>query len=171
MSQHSANGAALPAVVAELAEACRRFVEQAVGVALDGTQDTLPLLDHYLKEVPQEAPAEVVDLVVPAAGAYFGEVVRNTLADGNWHAPQNEYEAWQLSFNSCSLRFNPVAVASEVRAGASDGGGLQLNPQEQKLAEAALARTQSVDPDDYYRLTVRFEAIEQVYLLLSGERA
>jgi len=73
-----------PAAVLDLAEACVRYVERAVGVKLDFTPETLPLLDHYIggardvlsgRARPTEG-AEPVDLVAQAAGAYLGEVIR-----------------------------------------------------------------------------------------------
>ena len=68
-----------PEAVRELAEACVGYVLGAVGVPLDYTPDTLPLLDHYLRTVPENAAGEVLALIAPAAGAYFGEVVRRTI--------------------------------------------------------------------------------------------
>src|SRR5687768_1752387 len=65
-----------PVVVLDLAEACVRFVKRALQIALDYTPDTLPLLDHYLRSASDISKEEILSLHVPAAGAYFGEVVR-----------------------------------------------------------------------------------------------
>src|SRR5687767_15165113 len=40
---------AAPPAIQDLADACIRYVERAVGVRLDYTLETLPLLDHYLE--------------------------------------------------------------------------------------------------------------------------
>ena len=45
-------------------------------VELDYTQDTLPILDHYISIIPDRTSEDVLGLVVPMLGAYFGEVVR-----------------------------------------------------------------------------------------------
>lgn len=160
-------GPDIPATVSELQDGCSRFVKQAVGIDLDGTQDTLPLLDHYLRGVPKDAPAEALDLVIPAAGAYFGEVLRRSLGDGVWVAPAADYDNWSLSFRSCSLHFNPVGIVHEVHQQDGTAGVLHMSPADRRHAEARLKETGEVTGDDYYRLAVRFETIEQLYLMLS----
>src|ERR1044071_4902274 len=71
-----------PGTIGELADACVRFVQAAVGVPLDFRPETLPLLDHYLATRREEllaaraANPEAMGLVARAAAAYFGEVVR-----------------------------------------------------------------------------------------------
>ena len=64
-----------PPAGADLPAACIRAVEAAVGGSRDGTQDTRPILDHYLPLVPEGAAAraEVLGLIAPMVGAYFGE--------------------------------------------------------------------------------------------------
>src|SRR4051794_39609684 len=69
---------AAPEPVRELAEACVRFVERALGMKLDYEPETLSLLDHYLEEsrlAVRERP-ETRAVLVQTIGAYFGEVVR-----------------------------------------------------------------------------------------------
>jgi hypothetical protein len=64
-----------PPAVAELAEACVRFVRAAVGVSLDFRPETLPLLDHYLATRRDELLAarssnpEAMNLVARTAAA------------------------------------------------------------------------------------------------------
>src|SRR5690606_35117645 len=71
-----------PPVVQEYAAQTVRYVLGALRVELGFDSDTLPLLDHYLRSVPDEQPATLA-LVVATAGAYFGEVVRRELG-GRW---------------------------------------------------------------------------------------
>ena len=59
-----------PAEVGDLAESCVRFVHDALGMTLDYTPDTLPILDHYLRDRARGTSEEVLDLLAPAAGAY-----------------------------------------------------------------------------------------------------
>ena len=74
-----------PLPIQDLANACVRFVERSVGIALDYTPETLPILDHYLRGVRATSRDEITNLVAPAAGAYFGEVVRRQLGPAQWH--------------------------------------------------------------------------------------
>ncbi|MCA9580827.1 MAG: hypothetical protein KC416_03475, partial [Myxococcales bacterium] len=102
-----------PDPIVDLAGACVRFVERALGLTLDFTQDTLPVLDHYLAQLHEEKRRELQEVVAPAAGAYFGEVLRRTLGDGTWYTPDNEYNRWRLEFGRCFLHLNPIGVSVE----------------------------------------------------------
>ena len=51
-------------------------------LSLEYDSNTLPVLDHYLRTVPEDQPA-AIELVVATSGAYFGEVVRQLLG-GRW---------------------------------------------------------------------------------------
>src|SRR5262249_46544401 len=86
-----------PALAVELAEACVRFVEAALGVRLDFSAETLPLLDHYVASRREElvAKPETIGLVARAAGAYFGELVRRQF-HSFWHAPTDDPSSWEL---------------------------------------------------------------------------
>jgi hypothetical protein len=187
-----------PSEIADLAAACVRFVHDALGLTLDYTPETLPILDHYLKERGRgaatapalgggashgaaTAPAlrggaspaandAVLDLLTPAAGAYFGEVVRRHMPGSRWYAPEGDYPAHRLEFDPFFLCFNPIGVAREVLIErTADGYGAHF----QVLDEARDAVRRSLDnnevaPDDYYTLSVRLEAIEQIADLLSA---
>ncbi len=162
------------AEVAELAEGCRRFVRESVGVALDGTQDTLPLLDHYLWEVPADAPEDVKRLVAASAGAYFGEVVRGHLPGARWVAPAGHYEAWRVQFETCFLAFHPAAMAWEALEGAEVPGwfgNLHVSDEDREALQQAFERVGAVAEEDYYRLAVRFEAIQLAYEVLAARRS
>jgi hypothetical protein len=121
-----ANGAAEPAVskslardpappaVAELAASCMRFVFAKYKVPLDFTQDTLGVLDHYLKEARADLKVrpEGQTLIEAAAGAYFGEVVRGVF-ESTWRA-DGPYPEWRLSMSEVYLSFNPLGMAREA---------------------------------------------------------
>ena len=158
-------------LVEELAGACVASVQNAIGVELDLTQDTLPVLDHYasLVESPTE---EIMSLLAPMCGAYFGEVVRRQLGEGVWVCPEGDYRQWRLRFENCDLAFNPIGVALEVIANeeAPDWGGhLQTSPAHQKGMERAIEVLGEVRQNDYYRFAVRYEGVEQVYLALANK--
>ena len=104
-----------PERVRDLAEACVRFVERALGVKLDYEPETLPLLDHYLATARAEAedqPAARV-LVAHAAGAYFGEVVRRRYPSW-WRAEGNDPGGWRIELENVYLSFSPVELVADA---------------------------------------------------------
>jgi hypothetical protein len=158
-----------PEVVRDLAEACVRYVKRALDIELDFTPDTLPLLDHYLRSAQDVSQEEVLNLVAPAAGAYFGEVVRRQLGPGRWHWVEGDLSACRLEFVRCFLSFNPIGSALGAMLGGNAdhfGGDPALLPEDAPLVRESLARVGGVREDDYYRLSVRFEVIEQIVSLL-----
>lgn len=164
-----------PQVVIDLADSCVRFVSRTLGIELDYTPDTLPILDHYLRGAHGVAQEEILGLVAPAAGAYFGEVVRRQLGPSRWHWESDEFSACRIEFERCFLSFNPIGIALEAVVQAeTDGYGsnLSLLREDEQLVREALERTGGdVTPEDYFRLAVRFEVIEQVVGLLVEKAA
>lgn len=159
----------VPSVVLDLADSCVRFVKRALRIELDYTPDTLPILDHYLREAHGIEREEILNLVAPAAGAYFGEVVRRQLGPGRWHWVSDDFSECRIEFDRCFLSFNPIGSALEAVTGEeADGYGssLSLLPEDEGLVRASLERTGDVREDDFYRLAVRFEVLEQVVGLL-----
>lgn len=164
----------VPENVRDLVAGCVRFVKQATGVELDLTQDTLPLLDHWVRMTPDRPAEEVLGLIAPMAGAYFGEVLRRHLPGARWHAPGDDYAEWRIELRSCRVSFNPIGIA--VEAATQDdaegwGAHLAIPDHDRDLVESALAQQGDVDADDYYRFAVRFEVIESVCELLGARAA
>ena len=160
------------ASIEELVRACTEYVRRAVGIELDGTPDTLPILDHYLANLGEvDRTDEILELVVLAAGAYFGEVVRRTLGHGRWHLEAGDPTGNRLELEHVFLFFNPMGMAREAIASAEQPGWmahLEVLPRDRPLLEQSLSRMGDVREDDYYRLAVRFEVIEQVVSALEG---
>jgi len=157
--------------VRDLTVACVTSVKNATGIVLDMTQDTLPILDHYaeLLDSPRE---EIVSLLAPMSGAYFGELLRRQFEDGYWVIDAGDYTDWRLTFERCSLTFNPIGIALEVLLGqdVSDWGAqLKTAPEDDLRSKKALEVYGDVRDRDYYTFTVRFEAIEQAYLGLLND--
>jgi len=153
-------------LVMDLTVACVTSVKNASGMELDLSQDTLPILDHYAKLVDSPRD-ELVSLLAPMSGAYFGELLRRQFEDGQWVTNPDDYTSWRLHFEQCSLTFNPIGIALEVLLGQdlSDWGAeLQCAPEDQLRIDKALQVYGEVRDHDYYTFTVRFEAIEQAYL-------
>lgn len=152
--------------VMDLTVACVTSVKNATGLELDLTQETLPILDHYAKlaDSPRD---EVISLLAPMCGAYFGELIQRQLGDGQWRIDPEDHSGWRLSFERCSLVFNPIGIALEVllQQDVPDWGArLETAPEDQLRVKQALEVFGDVRDRDYYTFVVRDEAIEQAYL-------
>ena len=157
--------------VMDLTVACVTSVKNATGLELDLTQDTLPVLDHYAKlaDSPRD---EVTSLLAPMCGAYFGELVRRELGDGAREVDPDDYARWRLTFERCSLAFNPLGVALEVLLGQETrdwGAHLQTARADAARAKASLEVFGDVRDTDFYSFSVRYEAIEQAYRALLND--
>ena len=160
-----------PDPVSEYVRAAVDFVRRAVGMVLDGSDESLAVLDHYVGQVPRDKPA-IVLLVAPAVGAYFGEVVRRRFG-GEWQL-QGDPAAWRLSLEGGALSFAPVGMAAAAVCRAEVDGydaEVALEPVHREDIEAALERAAPVTEEYFYSLTGRFEAIQHVLDLLAGLRA
>lgn len=162
-----------PDAIAELADACIRFVERAVGVKLDFTPETLPLLDHYLagaRDVlrgrTKGAPIESMELVGQAAGAYFGEVIRRRYASW-WRLGASSGDEHQLEFHRLHLVIHPVvlvndALTLDTQRPASDLSGFDLDPEDVEPAALRLAELPPVDHEEFVRPSTRLEVLDIV---------
>jgi len=160
-----------PAEVADLAEASVRFVNDALGLKLDYTPETLPILDHYLRERGRGVRSEVTALIVPAAGAYFGEVVRRTVPGARWYSSTGDHRSWRLEFEPFFLTFNPIGVAAEVLAEADSEdwhAHFQVLDEAREAVARALASAAELQPEDYYTFSARLEALHQIADVLAA---
>jgi hypothetical protein len=157
-----------PPAVAELAEACVRFVRAAVGVSLDFRPETLPLLDHYLATRREEllaartANPEALGLVARAAGGYFGEVVRGHFR-AFWHLPSDDPARWELRFESVYLSVNPMAVVYDAISHGDEQGPIAYLELEDEDREAVAARLGELPPapdEEFFSLATRLEVLE-----------
>jgi len=158
-------------VIADFRDTCIRAVREAVAVDLDGSQDTLPILDHYLREIQDTHAVEVLSLLVPMCGVYFGEVIRAHFPGARWYAPAERYQDWRIEFDGCFLSFNPIGMVFEgIMRGEQAGWRAHLNllDRDRPVVDAALVRLGDVRPDDFFRVSTRFEVIETAYLALTA---
>ena len=162
------------ALIAELCDACQEYAQRAVGVGLDQTPDTLPILDHYLEVARggvRERP-ELLAVVARAAGAYFGEVVR-TAIDGFWVGVGADDHRWRVCGRRAFLSFNPVGIVHEAIARSAEHGGpsgeLRLAPEDRESVKNRLDALPPVAQEDYFLLATRFDAIETVHEALLGD--
>ena len=154
-----------PAPIAELVAACSRFVASKYQVALDGTPDTLSLVDQYVRdarEAVKERP-ETLELVAPAVGGYLGEIFRQSFG-AEWRT-EGGHDGWRLCFRHVYLAFNPIGMAREALT-LTDAEGwhahLELDPAEREAIEQRLAAMPEVDEEEYYLPSTRFDVISGV---------
>ncbi|MEZ4367034.1 MAG: hypothetical protein R2939_12220 [Kofleriaceae bacterium] len=160
-----------PAQVAELAAQTVEFVRRAVGVALEYDSDTLPLLDHYLREVPQDQP-RTVELIATTAGAYFGEVVRRAFG-GRWDLSSGVPREWRMILPT-GIHFAPAGLAAAAILGADLEDldtTIDAPPRMRPHLDEALARMGQVTAQEYYSLCGRLDTLEHLHEVLVGVAA
>jgi hypothetical protein len=150
-----------------------RFVERALGVRLDYTPETLPILDHYLEQArtaQQERP-ETLAVVAHTCGAYFGEVVRRRYASW-WRMDGSDPSGWQIELEAVFLSFSPVdLISSALLRGEPSGGapsdaddtssvGLTLDEEDRRAVSARLAELPPVSDEEFYAPSTRLEVID-----------
>jgi hypothetical protein len=156
----------VPNRVQEYAERAVDYVRRAVGLTLEYDSDTLPLLDHYLRNVPDDQTS-TVELVALTSGAYFGEVVRRRLG-GRWDLTAEDETEWRV-YLPTGLNFSPVgfAAAAILQADLDDlDSELDAPPRMRPYIAQALARMGEVPVDEYYSLCGRLDTIEHVHEVL-----
>jgi hypothetical protein len=156
----------IPERVREYADQAVTYVRRALGVTLEYDSDTLPVFDHYLRNVPAEGATAPVALVVATGGAYFGEVVRRRLG-GRWEANGDEAE-WRVVLPT-GLNFSPAGfVASAIAQADLEDHDSELDapPRMRPYVEKALARMGEVSIEDYYSLCGRLDTLEHVHEIL-----
>ncbi|HEX3474682.1 MAG TPA: hypothetical protein VHT91_06545 [Kofleriaceae bacterium] len=155
----------VPPRVREYADQAVSYVRRALGIQLEYDSNTLPVLDHYLRNVPEGQPA-ALQLVVATSGAYFGEVVRQRLG-GRWELADQEAE-WRIVLPT-GLNFSPVGfvAAAIARADLADlDSEIAAPPRMLPYVQRALARMGEVTIEDYYSLCGRLDTLEHVHEVL-----
>src|SRR5262245_27031809 len=155
----------VPPRVREYADQAVAYVQRALGIKLEYDSDTLPVLDHYLRTVPEDQPA-ALQLVVATSGAYFGEVVRQLLG-GRWELAGEEAE-WRIVLPT-GINFSPAGfvAAAIARADLDDlDSEITAPPRMVPYLQQALARMGDVSVDDYYSLCGRLDTLEHVHEVL-----
>ena len=164
----------VPREILELAENCRSYVLQAVGIELDYEPETLPLLDEYLGRAGttlDERP-DAAKLVALTSGAYFGEVVRRKL-DGFWLKKGDTELDWQLCARDALLAMSPAGMVLETLARGAEHEGpsaeLVLAPDDKQSAAERLATLPPVSEEEFFLLSTRLEVIEVVHEMLRDQ--
>ncbi len=155
-----------PPAVLELAASCVRFVGSRYGVALDFTEDTLPVVDQYVRDAQKEIDQrpEALALVAATVGAYLGEVMRRSFG-AFWFA-DGEYSAWRLYFTHVYLACNPLGMVLEALAPEEAEGWhahFEIDPGDADVVAARLAALPEVEAELFSMPTTRIEALTIVY--------
>jgi hypothetical protein len=154
-----------PPAIEELTLTCLDYVSRALGVALDFSPETLPLLDHYATQARQQLTANpaLAAIVAPALGAYFGEVVRGKL-DGFWRMPSQNIHDWAVCSRVTFLALNPLGVAYDAVYGGTEHAGprsmLRVAPEDREYLDRRLSTLPRVPEDEFFLFTTRFEVVE-----------
>lgn len=157
--------APVPSRVSEYANQVVAYVRNALGVTLEYDSNTLPVLDHYLRTVPDGVPA-TMKLVIATSGAYFGEVVRRRLG-GRWEMAADDIE-WRVVLPT-GLNFAPAGfvAAAIAQADLADlDSEFDAPPRMKEHVERALERMGGVSVEDYYSLCGRLDTLEHVHEVL-----
>jgi hypothetical protein len=155
--------------VRELSARCEQHVRDAVGLALDGSVETLPILDHYVRlsiEASSRRP-ELLPLLSRTVGAYFGQVVADHLG-GFWWLPSSDVYTWHICLRSVFLAFNPIGMAHAAltwslgaeQLGAGPPAELRLSGRVRDQIEQRLAALPPMREADFFTLSTRLEALE-----------
>lgn len=170
-----------PDSITDLAHACVRFVERAVGVKLDFTVETLPLLDHYLagaRSVLEQREAiargEPLELVAQAAGAYLGEVIRRRHA--SWWRLGAGGDDHRLELHRVHLVIHPVVLVNEALSPdldrtAQDLAGFDLDDADLEAAARRLAELPDVDLEEFVRPSTRLEVLDIIVDAVRADHA
>ncbi|HTM43895.1 MAG TPA: hypothetical protein VL137_03010 [Polyangiaceae bacterium] len=158
-------GPLTPDVIVELAHSCRQFVWAKLQIELDGTAETLPILDHYIKLARDDLrrQPEATTLLAKTVGAYFGSVLASTM-DGFWRVSSADDRHWFVCARSVYLAINPMGVAHDVLHASTDHDGpsseLRLDRGEHEVVAERLHRLPAMDEEEYFTLSARVEMIE-----------
>lgn len=165
-----------PAPIGEYAQTCSRYVQTALGLALDFEPETLPLLDHYLRQARDDSSRrpETLPLIATVAGSYLGELLRRRHACAWIIEDPQEPLGWQLDFEGLDLAVFPIAIAREALTGVSDPElvVIALGEEDRKLVAERLARLPAVREDDFFAPSTRVEVIDiAVDIMLARKHA
>lgn len=160
-----------PPPVQPFYDAALSYVQRALGVALDGSVESLAFVDHYIAASGRQAALkpEVLALTAAALGAYLGEVAIRRFG-GRWVLDDAAAPArWRIELEPAPLSFHPVGMAAEALRGDEVEGYDATFAARDDLMGAlseALESSPPVDQAYYYSLTGRLETLEHALDIL-----
>jgi hypothetical protein len=124
-------------------------------------------VDHYIERTARPGAAlkdDVLSLLAPALGAYFGEVAIAKFG-GRWTFEGEEPAEWRVELEPIELRFHPVGMAAAALRGDDvEGYDASFSTRSEWMAPLAeaLAAAPPVDEAYFYSLTGRLETLAEV---------
>ncbi len=168
MVENPAENPDCPAIIQDYAIQAVAYVKRALGFSLEYDSETLPVLDHYLRQAIAQGP--VATLVVLTTAAYFGEVVRRHLG-GHWEVAGQEVENARVVLPG-GLSFSPAElVQAAVERDDGDTEQFRIPPKIRPILESALERMEPVTEDVYYSLCGRLDTLEHLQDVLLASAA
>ncbi len=165
MTGNSDSKELIPGVIREHMVAAEDYVRRAVGTDLDGSIETMPLVDHYIGIVRQtlEGRPEMLPLVARSLAAYVGELVRGTFG-GFWHVPNEDAHEWLVCLSPVYLAVSPLGIVYDaIHEGDNHDGPsshLRVAREDRALVQERLAIVPPVPEPEYHLISTRLEAIE-----------
>lgn len=163
-----------PPAVAEFAQTCVRYVQTSLGVALDFEPETLPLLDHYLRQAQKDAldRPETIPLLATVAGSYLGELLRRRHG-GTWTVEGDDAETWSLQLLDAPVTVLPVVLAREAITGVADPelAPIQIADDLRQDVTDHLADLPDVSEEEFLSPSTRVEVIDIAVDLLRAHKA
>lgn len=186
-------------LAADLGRVFHEQVRRALGVDLDGSVTSLAYVDHYLAQARREPREPILSLLAAGAGAYFGDLVRETIGAA-WLGDGKTARSLRLLLAPQRVYFSPVDMAFEAIVGeaveaddprapggsAIDSGYHLLEaetdpraaapngaeePSDEAFVHEALANFAPVSEDHFYSLTCRYETLQTIVEILAQRQA
>ncbi len=157
-----------PNEVADGAQTCIRYVQKNLGIALDYQPETLPVLDHYLREARASSGPETTELIASVAGCYLGEVLRSR-HPLTWDTQHDDPLQWSLT--APSITVFPLAIARVALEGPDAERQFETFRLAPKLQKALARRLQALPPvpdEEYIAPSTRVEVVDIAFDLLTG---
>lgn len=163
-----------PREVADFAETCVRYVTTAMGISLDFTLETLPLLDHYLQDSKKAASRrpETIHLLAFVAGSYIGEVIRRRHAC-RWNTQDPDASVWTLIFRDVALTIRPILFVQEALMGeelAAEVPAIEMDSLDRDLIIQKLEDLPFVSEEDFFAPSTRVEVVDIIVDALRSHR-
>lgn len=165
MTDDSEQTELIPETIRDLLRSCQEYIKRAVGTEADGTQETLPLVDHYVgitRSTLEERP-QLLPLVTRALAAYVGELIRGTIG-GFWHVPSEDAHEWLVCLSPVYMALSPMGIVYDaIYSGTSHDGPsshLRIAREDTELVRERLDAVPPVPEDEFFLFSTRFEAIE-----------
>ncbi len=152
-----------------------KYVEKRTGLHLDYTAETLPVLDHYLREARASCAQhpETGVLLCAVTGCYLGEVLRRRHLSLDWHTDADDPLEWELRRREGSLSVLPAAIAKAAlrSPGASDNDAfVQLPPGARRALAQKLGALPEVSDEEFVAPSTRIEVVDFAMEMLATDK-